>query len=193
MKCNSEKFNIIEYQTVVLAALLHDIGKLLQRKDNKTYGISHHETTASFIKKYEKKIENQELYDLDLLIFLTKHHHPIKIKGKTVKITEDIYLKDKEIDSQERAKKLLRFVKRGDIYSCNERYTKKQKQRKGTKRKAPLYSIFSRISLDPSTSWKSGQQGYNLEIINQFKSFPQDIGELTDGELGNLINDFISL
>ena len=50
-----EGFDQTEYQTVVLAALLHDIGKFLHRGSDKYHG-SHEEASSEFINKFSKKI-----------------------------------------------------------------------------------------------------------------------------------------
>jgi metal-dependent HD superfamily phosphatase/phosphodiesterase len=42
-----EGFEWQEYNAVILVALLHDIGKLLHRKNQQTYKVSHQETGTS--------------------------------------------------------------------------------------------------------------------------------------------------
>lgn len=72
-----EGFDKKEYQTVVLAALLHDIGKFLHRGPSKYEG-KHEEASFEFINKFSEKIEDDKLYDTDLIKLIVHHHHSTK-------------------------------------------------------------------------------------------------------------------
>ncbi len=64
--------NSQEYHSVVLAALLHDIGKFLHRGDGEYKG-SHEEASFKFITKHKAKLRNNA-YDIDLVAILAKFH-----------------------------------------------------------------------------------------------------------------------
>lgn len=180
---------LIEYQTVVLAALLHDIGKFLHRKTSETYSTSHHKTSALFIcnEKIIQKMKNDKLYDINLLCFLVAFHHPVK------NARQNIFFKEieKRYQNNIHAFNLLKIVKRADQYSCKERDIKTQEKRKGEKRKAPLDSIYSRIDLGMANNEAHGAYRYHLTESAPNNCFPNEgIQQFSDDELTNQIEAF---
>ncbi len=169
------EFNSKEYNTVVIAALLHDIGKFLHRRDNKTIQISHHKTSAAFVQEFQDTKLKNELYDLDLLAFLVERHHPPK---------------KQDLSPSDRRRKLINLVKRADEYSCKERELDEQDAREGQKRKAPLDSIFARINIDPGRNSGQSKTRYHLGVLNPLCGFPDGIAQLEDSEIISLIDQF---
>ena len=71
-KQNNQK----EYQSVILAALLHDIGKFIQRQSNITARSKHNEFSKDFF--YEKDFRALWLrddLDLELMETIVRNHH----------------------------------------------------------------------------------------------------------------------
>ena len=138
-------FDRIEYQTVVLAALLHDVGKFLHRGPDK-YEVTHEIASFEFINKFRDKLKNDEFYDMGLMKLMVHHHHSSKTGA-----LQDEYFDNKLDKEKERVWALLRIVKESDSYSCAERDQTKDTQvrRKGVSRQRfPLTSVFSNVNLD---------------------------------------------
>ncbi|MFH1027811.1 MAG: hypothetical protein V1791_07405, partial [Pseudomonadota bacterium] len=57
-------FNQKEYQTVILAALMHDVGKMLHRGSNHDFSGKHFEASAKFVDIYVA--DNETLFDKPL-------------------------------------------------------------------------------------------------------------------------------
>lgn len=110
-----KEFDMKEYNSVILSALLHDIGKFLHRGGDKYKG-SHEEATGAFIKNHKVKLRNDLLYDIDLIELLAKHHHTTKKNS-----VKDDYFSTKSKAEFEKIWKLITVVKRADSYSCAER------------------------------------------------------------------------
>jgi len=87
-------FDKREYHAVILGALLHDIGKFLHRLSEKTYRISHQDTSHNFIQKNRENILNKDLYDIDLVDVLVRYHHGDKHNNKKEILANDPYIKD---------------------------------------------------------------------------------------------------
>lgn len=102
-----------EYQTVVLAALLHDIGKFLNRADVKK---KHPLFSADYVSSDEfKKRIGESWVDLDLLKILVQRHH------EYTKMPDELLVQKIE-DPCTRA--LAYIVSRADSYSSSERLAK---------------------------------------------------------------------
>ena len=65
-----------EYNSVILAALLHDIGKLLHRS-KPGYDGKHAMSSADFLidDNTKDKLKNDKLYDLNIVEWLVRFHH----------------------------------------------------------------------------------------------------------------------
>lgn len=100
----------MEYQTVVLAALLHDIGKFLNRADVKR---KHPLFSADYVSSDEfKKRIKSDWVDLGLLKILVQRHHEYS------KMPDELLVQKIE-DLSTRA--LAYIVSRADNYSSMER------------------------------------------------------------------------
>ncbi len=68
-------FNQLEYQSVVLAALLHDIGKFLQRDSFGKLDITgkHYQVSANFVSAFSDYFK--DVSDVSLLKTLIQTHH----------------------------------------------------------------------------------------------------------------------
>ena len=173
------------YNSVLLAALLHDIGKMLHRRRG-WYGISHEKAAGKFIAETWGKLENSSLYDLSEVKFIIESHHGSK---KNVLGRDDV----KEISGGDpkRLWKLISIVKRADSYSCAERDQKQETRPIHEMRRASLDSIFSRLTLGAEGGAKRRPSRYHLTPLSPLSSFPVDIALLEDKEIEDLIEEFI--
>ena len=185
---------IIEYNTVILAALLHDIGKFLHRESAKTLNKSHQETSANFfeIEKFKTRLANDKLFNIDLLCFLVRYHHSKDDNYDNFFCTNSL--------DKIRVENFRKIVKKADEYSCKERIDQHSakakgmpapKSRKGNKRVAPLDSIFSRINIGLSDQNTNRSARYKQTEIDPFHCFPDDtLKILSDKELSMQIGEF---
>ncbi len=174
-----------EYQSVVLAALLHDVGKLLHRGHDQNRG-SHEDASSDFLEDFSSQIKNDELYNISLIKLVVRHHHSTK------KIAlEDPYFADiKEKRRKDRIWKLIKIVQRADSYSCAERDVEQQRRREIELRKVPLDSIFSNVNLEIKEPYENENLRYHLQALHPFSSFPDSIKALPDNEIQELIDKF---
>lgn len=178
----------IEYHTVVLTALLHDIGKLLHRGDKEyKYKDGHEAASANFITKFCKKLKNDALYDIDLVKILVQHHKPKVWKEITL---SDKYFCDKSADEKERIWKLISIVRRADIYSCAEREREEKEKTGFADRNLPLESIFSMVHLDSKEQQEMDKTRYHFISSEPLTCFPEAVKSLTDEEILKLIEGF---
>lgn len=125
-----------EYRTVVLAGLLHDVGKLLQRGDSTLVQGQHPELSASFVQAYAAQFDR--CCDATLLKVLVQHHHesstfPPELRVQSV--------------TDPHAQALAYIVSRADNLSSSERG-----ERSGTWRDfraTRLALVFGRLSAPP--------------------------------------------
>lgn len=176
----------IEYQSVVLAALLHDIGKFLHRRNDVTCKIGHNRASASFIEDHDKKLRNN-LYDLELVKFLALHHMEEDGESKD-SVLNDAIIESKKIE-KERLWALLTIVRNADIYSCAER--EHTKQTRFADPLEPLNSIFQKISLNREEPTQTILYNHHLNILDPLKCFPDVFQKLGNQEFGHLIEHFV--
>ncbi|GAJ08354.1 unnamed protein product, partial [marine sediment metagenome] len=74
---SEERDNKKEYHSLILAALLHDIGKFLHR-GNGDYRGDHQNASAIFLDNSKSELKNDSLYDFELVRTLVKYHHSSK-------------------------------------------------------------------------------------------------------------------
>ncbi len=143
----------LEYSTVVLAALLHDIGKFLQRGRSLPFDIEgpHPEVSARFISAFPQTFG--QVADPELLKLLVLHHH--RGHGFTGLRADDI--------AEERPRLLAFLVNKADGLSSSERgqHTTQWQDYKTV----PLASLFPRLfaaerkggvpSLPPFSAYRS--------------------------------------
>lgn len=154
-----------EYNSVIMAALLHDVGKFFRRsKDLELYETKHEMSSVRFIENFSGKLKN-DLYDLELVKFLARYHQPEK-KGI---LEKDPYTKGRNKDEQEHIWKLVKLMERADNYSCRERIHEALHQRP----KAPLTSIFSTINIIEDNIEDGSKWRYGLNKIHPLTSFPE--------------------
>ncbi|MBU2054652.1 MAG: type III-A CRISPR-associated protein Cas10/Csm1 [Proteobacteria bacterium] len=177
-----------EYQSVVLAALLHDIGKLLHRRNETTYKTAHHKASSLFINGHEGRLKNDNLYDLELVRFLALHHMEERGEEKE-DVLNDPFLQNAKMD-KERAWKLLTIVRDADIYSCAERDRDKDERKGFAYRLEPLRPIFQNIDLSPQGPSPKAGLNYRLSVLDPIECFPKTCDRLTDQEFGSLIDEF---
>ena len=175
--------NIQEYQSVVLAALLHDIGKFLHRGDGEYKG-THEEASFKFISKHKDKLKN-EAYDIDLVAILAKCHG----SGKEATL-KDQYFNNLELDKKEKIWKLIKIVIDADCYSCSERDTEQQRRKDVELSKAPLDSIFSIINLGTTNPTEENNLRYTVKILEPLSAFPEPVKALDKDNLRKCIIEF---
>lgn len=187
-----------EYNSVVLAALLHDIGKLLHRS-KPGYDGKHAMASADFLidDNVKDKLKNNNLYDLNLVEWLVRFHHSPEeeVDGKKKK---KVWPKEKILDAYSNNRhteqeidnttlwNYMKIVRDADGYSCAERDYEDQKRTDVEKRTAPLDSIFGSISIVQEE--ESGVYRYPLNTINPLSNFPKYFSHLDN--LGAYIGEF---
>ena len=181
-RSNMERFDQKEYQTVVLAALLHDIGKFLQRVTG-VEGFSgvHQDLGADFVSgkgQFSKSGTHSQLHSFSNMIdddwidkdklehCIRKHHKGSQPWGW--------------------------IVHKADSYSTKERF----KEAEGVTTYPPrgrliaLKSVFA--SVDLGNIGRGGIFGYNAATLDSFQSFPeQNKDKLTTDEARSLFCHFI--
>ncbi len=169
-------FNQKEYQTVVLAALLHDAGKMLQRGSfgNLDTGGKHPKVSSVFVGAFKKFFS--EFVDFELFQTLVQRHH------------EDQRNFDEDLLCQkapEQYRPLSFLVSRADNYSSSER-GKKANAYQDFKR-TPLVSVLSRIELNKELP---EPQKYRLAPLSPENAFPQKFKEYEADEFNKHLKSF---
>jgi len=128
-------FDNKEYQTVILAALLHDIGKFMNRADR--VNRKHPHFSADYVSHGKfKKIVKEKWLDSELLKTLVQRHH------EYYKMPAD--LKVQTITNQHK-RALAYIVSRADSYSSRERLSEEPSELNF--KKARLYSVLTRVDI----------------------------------------------
>lgn len=152
-----------EYQTVMLAALLHDIGKFLNRADVRK---KHPLFSADYVSSDEfKKRIGKNWVDFDLLKILVQRHHEYS------RMPDELLVQKIE-DTHARA--LAYIVSRADSYSSSERLGEEPSELDF--KNARLRSILTRVDIE------KGQpipQYYNMQKLLPKAAFPISINELS--------------
>ena len=172
-----------EYQTVILAAFLHDIGKLLQRGSFGSFNTEgkHPKVSGTFISAYHTLFSM--VSDVTLLKTLVERHH------EHSSFRPDLSIQDLPPG---RAKTLAYLVSTADNLSSSER----ESERKGGSdfKATPLASVFNRIDL--GIAKKSNLLRYHpypLDFNSDTFSrdiFPDDFSEYGPGEMNKLLTSF---
>lgn len=180
-------FDEKEYNSVILGALLHDIGKFLHRSndDKYPYQVSHQETSFNFIRKYREKIANENLYNIDLAEVIVRYHHGDKNKKEI--FTNDLYIQSLDSEKRQRTWDLIKIVRRADVYSCYERDHSLNK-RNGAEPGAPLNAIFPNMNLSDKNEVPIKR--YNLGEMNPLKAFPTDLQLFNKKDYTEFVKDF---
>lgn len=167
-----------EYQTVVLAGLLHDIGKFLNRADVQR---KHPLFSADYVSSDEfKKRIGKDWVDFELLRILVQRHH------EYYKMPDEL-LVQKIKDPHTRA--LAYIVSRADSYSSSERLGEEPSELDF--KNARLRSILTRVNIEKNTVSPSPRY-YNLQKLSPTGIFPVPLEELTQlmDSYKKLINKF---
>ncbi len=150
-----------EYETVILGALLHDIGKMLQRGSFGSLDTKgqHPQVSATFVSAYKSFFS--KYVDYELLLNLVKRHHE-----NTQHFSPDLLCQK----APEFCKPLCYLVSRADNYSSSERGEKAGQYQdfKAT----PLTSVFSSVQLNKTLSTK--QHRYRTNPFKADNLFPDD-------------------
>lgn len=175
-------FDVREYNSVVLAALLHDVGKFLHRGGQEYTG-SHQEAGEQFLLTQEKKLHSRDV-DMELVRLLVKHHHSLK---KEFLASSDVAGLSRQ--ATERRWRLLRVVKRADCYSCAERDIAEPRNR-DSGRKKPLDSVFGNVTLDPTATELLRSMRYHVKPLEPLGAFPSSIEGLPTGQVAAMVKHF---
>jgi len=157
------EFNQREYQTVILAALLHDVGKFINRGD--AVQKKHPFFSAYYVSNDAfKKLLQNEWVDYELLKILVQRHHEYS------KMPDELLVQKIE-DPHIRA--LAYIVSRADTYSSGERIDEEPAELDF--KNARLMSILTRVNIgkgDPLPRY------YNLRRLSPESVFPVAQDEL---------------
>jgi len=169
------ELNKREYQTVIMGALLHDVGKMLQRGSFGSLDTKgkHPKVSADFISAFKDFFS--KFADVDLLQTLVQRHH------EDPRLGEDLICKN----APEAYKALSYLVSRADNYSSSERGEKAEDYQDF--KSVPLVSIFSRIKLDRTMPEKLR---YHTKPLNPEDVFPVKLDEYESDELNKHLQDF---
>lgn len=157
-------FNQKEYQTVILAALLHDIGKFLNRGESVKR--KHPLFSADYVsdKKFKDLIK-EEWLDITLLKTLVQRHHEYSQMPDELLVQkiEDLHIRS-----------LAYIVSRADSYSSGERLDEEPSE--VDYKTARLRSVLTRVDIE------KGEQTalyYNLHKLSPKAVFPLKEKELS--------------
>lgn len=170
-----------EYHTVILGALLHDIGKFLQKGD---FGHSiriegkHPEVSENFVKAFKDYFVHTT--DTDLLCTLVKKHHE-----DSSRYPKDLLVQEAE----RRVRPLAYLVSCADNYSASERGPIAETYR-GYKT-TPLTCIFSRVQIsNENLVPKPSNYKYKLNMLNPLTAFPVDFKDNQSHEVNAHLRKF---
>ncbi|MFA6011024.1 MAG: type III-A CRISPR-associated protein Cas10/Csm1 [Desulfobacteraceae bacterium] len=178
-------FNRIEYQTVYFAALLHDIGKFLQR--------------VKVIKKSIPKTPHENL-GADFVTgtgFFNETGMLFNLRGFSTKIDRSWIDIDKLKTSIEKHHSGNGYwgamVHKSDSYSTKERFEEGEgvtTYPPNSSGLIPLKSIYSAINL--TNKQKDGLFCYKPDALDTFNAFPiQNLKSLSEDDSNNVFSDFI--
>ncbi len=161
-----------EYHSVILAALLHDIGKFIQRQSNVTARSKHSEFSKHFFSQEEgfRALWLRDDVDLELMETIVKNHHD--------RIIQETRKEGGFRNKREEA--LCQLVSDADTFSAGERHREAQKNRiYFTKR--PLDPIFSQVELfhNPPATYLP----YKIGALNPKTAFPKGPKEIEEGRI----------
>ena len=173
--------NQLEYQTVVLAALLHDIGKFLQRGSFGKLDISgkHPQVSANFISAFGEYFSH--VADLPLLKTLVQRHHESPQFPSELRV-QDIH------DNHTRS--LAYLVSKADNLSSAERGPGLDQW--DDYKTVPLTSVFGRVKLSDNDGLKVLR--HHLAPFSDIESltgvFPTDFEHYAANEMNKHLQSF---
>ena len=159
-----------EFNTVILAGLLHDMGKLYQRIIPSAENIYHGKHSRNFVEMFlEKKWENiGDFVDRDLLEQLVYYHHSQRITKEAKDVPAEI-------------KDLMWLVSEADNLSAKEREQEEGYKLSKEEREFCLYSIFSKIG---QVSYSDEKNFYKNSVLSP------DIASNEEEFLGDTVKKF---
>ncbi|MBF0520258.1 MAG: type III-A CRISPR-associated protein Cas10/Csm1, partial [Nitrospirae bacterium] len=170
------EFDQIEYQTVLLGALLHDVGKMLQRGsfgELDTAG-KHPLVSSHFVSAFKSFFSSISKFNL-LQNIVQRHHEDQRFFGAAL-ICQN---------APEEYKALCYLVSRADNYSSSERG--KNAEDYHNYKSVPLVSIFSRINIGKTMPEKLK---YHPIPLNPEYTFPEKFEDYKPDELNNHLKSF---
>jgi CRISPR-associated protein Csm1 len=152
-----------EYQSLILGALLHDIGKFMNRAGK--IRRKHPLFSGDFVSSEDfKKIVSEDWVDIELVQTLVQRHHEYEPMG------DDLLVQEIEHD---RVRALAYIVSRADNYSSRERM---DEEPSGSDfRTTRLMSIFSEIDIGKKKQFRKEDYAryYDLKPLSPKGIFPQ--------------------
>ncbi|RNC67985.1 MAG: type III-A CRISPR-associated protein Cas10/Csm1 [Desulfuromonadales bacterium] len=190
-----------EYRTVILAGLLHDIGKFLHRRRGRGGG-KHPIVSRIFVEDHVRSLGTSCQLDIELLKVLVQRHHEF------AKMDSEL-LVQRMPEGRERA--LAYIVSSADSASSGERG--KDDRSLIYFKKARLNSILSRISIGKGDTDKSKWKYHEMNFLAPDKTFPvegdgrsvpiaydpliegfyEQIGKLKPDNFDRLLSGYLSL
>jgi CRISPR-associated protein Csm1 len=180
-----ENFNQREYQTVILGALLHDVGKMLQRGNFGSLDTSgkHPQVSSVFVSAFKEFFS--KFVDFELFQTIVQRHH------EDPRLGADLICQNAPPD----LRALCYLVSQADNYSSSERSEKTESYQDF--KLTPLVSVFGRVEVDKDlpevlkyrlnklSPENAFPEKFNLYDENEFnvhlKNFGEDFKKLTDG------------
>ncbi len=168
--------NLIEYRTVVLAALLHDIGKFLQRgsKELDIRG-THPETSGNFVSAFKDRFS--KCVDAEKLLALVQRHHESSRFPEHTRADK----------APEHLKPLAFIVSRADNYASSERGETSPSHH--DYRTTPLVSVLSRLRIFDDRPLPEPSR-YRPAPLLAHEAFPQRFEAYDSGEIDGLLREF---
>lgn len=163
-----------EYNSVILAALLHDIGKLLNKVEKR----KHPYFSADFAKNKDFEKLVSPWVDAELVATLCQRHH------ENPTFPEDLQVQRIK-DPHTRA--LAYLVSRADNYQATER--KDEEESEQDFKQTRLKSIFSRVNIERGEPIR---KYYELTRLDPIEVFPREQDWISEGtgRYKNLIDTF---
>ncbi len=169
-------FNQRQYNTVLMGALLHDIGKMLQRGSFGSLDTKgqHPQVSSDFVNAFKDFFA--KFIDVDLLQALVQRHHE-----------DPRYFKENLLcqNAPEEYKALSYLVSRADNYSSSERGVKAESYQDF--KSTPLVSVFSRVNLDKGLPVT---HRYRLKSLKPGNAFPEQFDTYSVDEFNRHLQDF---
>ncbi|MCX5977787.1 MAG: type III-A CRISPR-associated protein Cas10/Csm1 [Coprothermobacterota bacterium] len=165
-----------KYQTVIFAALLHDLGKFLQRGDpSGSLRITgkHPEVSRRFIQAKSSIFEPAT--DIPLLLELVQRHHESPTFPEELRVQ----------GASPEVRPLAMLISTADNYSSAEREDSELRGRNF--RTVPLSSVFARLQLQ---ALLPTPRAYRLQPLDPLHAFPEDFRELGEGEMNSQLRRF---
>lgn len=179
-----------EYQTVILAALLHDIGKLLQR--GSFFGSldikgKHPQVSSDFISAYYGLFN--KVVDAELLKTLVQHHHENPNFPQSLRV---------DGISDHKIRKLATLISMADNFSASERGERSEQWQDF--KFTPLASVIQRVQIPLKSTAENTSKSPSLhfrarplkDTQDEFFStiFPESFNKYEEGELNQSLKEF---